>query len=410
MMALAWKIVGGLVATALLGGGAFLAIDPAARIMIMGPPHAEASFLQESAPPYGVPFDFFRQSRIYLKGQVNGVPTDIMLDSGAGMSVIDKAYAQRIGLRSEGEMTVQGQVGAQQAGIATGVTIEAGGVRLNNAALLILDLSEVASRVGRPLPFILGRDVFQSSVVELDFQKRIIAFRNPASFSPPKGAVRLSLEKSHGGTRVIPASVNGLPQVNATLDLGNGGSLIVSQPYWTSQKLLENVRSSELIGGGVGGQKARKVATLRSVTIGGTTFRDIPASFNASPADLPPEGINIGIDLLSRFRLAVDYGHDVIYLTPVPIALTQPLRKERSGLRFELAGDRLRVISLSPGGPAARAGFKVGDEIIAVDGEKVSPAFYFGPHSDWDSGVAGTKVDLLGADGKHRELILRDYF
>src|ERR1700709_1073499 len=44
-----WKVAVGLLGIALLGGAALVATQPVARMMIMGPPHAAASFAQSSA-------------------------------------------------------------------------------------------------------------------------------------------------------------------------------------------------------------------------------------------------------------------------------------------------------------------------------------------------------------------------
>jgi hypothetical protein len=308
-------------------------------------------------------------------------------------------------------MTIGTQNGPQQAGIVTGATIQVGGLTLTGAGLLIMDLTNLSARIGRPVPMILGRDAFEAGIVEIDFAGRRIRFSDSRAFRAPPTAVRLPLVPTgHSGTREITASINNLPPIDASFDLGSSGSIIVSHAYAVAQNLLAGARTSETQSGGTSSVTRRTIATLPSVSLAGQTFRNVPASFNGSDSDLPPTGINIGIDIFSRFRLAVDYGHDALYLTPDPAAIARPLPRDRSGLRYELRANRLRVTFISPGSPAATAGFQIGDEIVSIDGQAIAPNFYDGPPALWAIGAPGTRVTLVSADGRRRDLVLADYY
>ena len=59
-------------------------------------------------------------------------------------------------------------------------------------------------------------------------------------------------------------------------------------------------------------------------------------------------------------------------------------------------------------GPGAAAGLKAGDEIVAVDGQKIDAAYYERP--DWTSFAAGRPVSLERADGSRVTVTLRDYY
>ena len=80
----------------------------------------------------------------------------------------------------------------------------------------------------------------------------------------------------------------------------------------------------------------------------------------------------------------------------------------RAGIRFDLFDDRLKVTFVSPQGPAAAAGLKVGDEIVAVDGRQVAHDYY--SHPDWVRGPAGNSILLTRADGTKAKVTLADYF
>lgn len=75
-----------------------------------------------------------------------------------------------------------------------------------------------------------------------------------------------------------------------------------------------------------------------------------------------------------------------------------------------LVGDRLKVLLVAPGSLAAKTGWKEGDEITVIDGQKIGPAYPGSPLSRWAEGPAGTEVTLSLTDGSTRKLTLADYF
>ena len=50
--------------------------------------------------------------------------------------------------------------------------------------------------------------------------------------------------------------------------------------------------------------------------------------------------------------------------------------RERAGLGTHLIDGRLKVTYVSPDGPAEAAGFKAGDEIVAVNGQAIRSEYY----------------------------------
>jgi S1-C subfamily serine protease len=113
--------------------------------------------------------------------------------------------------------------------------------------------------------------------------------------------------------------------------------------------------------------------------------------------------------MLQRFHLALDFTGDTLYLTPTP-TLSNPLPKDRIGMRLELAGEALKVVYVSPDGPAAAAGWKQGDTVTAIGDMKVSPDFYRSRYASFTRLAAGTRLDLVRADGTHLPVVLADFF
>ena len=77
-------------------------------------------------------------------------------------------------------------------------------------------------------------------------------------------------------------------------------------------------------------------------------------------------------------------------------------------MRFDLLGDRLKASFVSADGPAAAAGLKEGEEVIAVDGRPVTSDYYERP--DWTREGAGKQVVLTLANGGKVRVKLVDYY
>lgn len=367
---------------------------------------APAATYAANAQP--IPFELFRGTRIFLEGRINGQPARMMLDSGASSTVINRSFARRIGLGQAQAVPIQGVGGSQQGGIASGVTVQAGSLTVADATVLMLDLDVIAGHIGRPIDVVLGMEAFRSGIVDIDFPGRRIDFRPADDFTPPAGAVAVPVDMADR-RHTIPISVNGGPPMRADIDLGNGSALVLARSAWEGSA-IGNLRYAEASAGGVGGMVPTRMTTIPTVTVAGHTFQSVPATLNMRAEALPESGANIGIDLLQRFRLIFDYGRHRLHMAADPSSLSQPIAKNRMGMRLELRGDRLRVGEVIAGSPAAEAGFRVGDEVVAVNGTAVDARYHFRDDVQFSRLPEGTRVELTRADGTSVPVTLRDYF
>jgi aspartyl protease/PDZ domain-containing protein len=357
-------------------------------------------------------FEFFDDERIFIPSTVNGHPVNLILDSGAGISVLDSAFAKSAKIKGGGSIGVMGVGGNSTMQLAPNLQVKMGGLTLSPITAGLIDLSGVSVDMGHPLPLILGKEVLNQLVIDIDFQHHKIAFRDPLGFSGPPGALRLELGR-HGDNHTVPVSVEGAAPVPFDFDLGNGSPLIVYAAYRDRAHLLDGKRQSLTLTSGVGGAKPDKMATVGSIALGGVQMTQIPAAFPDAGNDAVSSDRtagNIGLPVFKRFRLMTDYPHNAVWLIPNASALAEPFPKRRSGLNVTLAGDRLKVLLVAPGSLAAETGWKEGDEITAIDGQKIGPAYPGSPLSRWAEGPAGSEVTLTLADGSTRKLTLADYF
>lgn len=252
-----------------------------------------------------------RRDRLFVPARINGRAALALLDSGAEMTILDRAFAQELGLAATGSLTARGTGGETEAAFVKGVAIEAAGVELADRIVAIIDLSDVAERlVKASVPAIIGRDLFDAARFEIDIEAGRIEKVDRAT--APRGA-RLPME-THKGLQTIPVSVEGNPPAQADFDLGNGGNVLIGAAY---AKRLGLAAPGRIVdrrrGGGLGGEITRDIVILKSLEIGGVAFHDVPAAVD--PTENAAD-VNVGVSILRRFRMTVDFAEDALWLEP----------------------------------------------------------------------------------------------
>lgn len=195
-----------------------------------------------------LPFEFLGGTRIYIPATVGMEQTEVLLDSGAEMTVLDLALARRLGLTLEGEVVVQGTGGLATGQFASGVDIQLGPLAFHDLTVLVLDLEPIARAFGRQLPVLLGKDAFNALIVDVDFPNRRIAFHEIDGFTPPEGAAEIDLV-STGDIRAVRLSIEGRSAELFDFDTGNGGGLIIYPAYAEAEGLLDGRMSTTTRGG-----------------------------------------------------------------------------------------------------------------------------------------------------------------
>lgn len=362
-----------------------------------------------------VPMTLHLDRYVYLRGTLNGCATDIVLDSGAGATVIDAALADRLGLESDGAVAARGVGGTQPASFLTGAVIEVGGLTIRDIRPVKIDLSGVGAMLGRGMPVILGREAFERAVIDLDYPNSRVAFRTATGFSYAGAGESVPLVASGNGHRQVEVTIEGKHKGLCTVDTGSGGTLAVFQAFVDEHDLLANrAPLSETESGGVGGRIRSKLGTLRSVTFAGYELSNVPATFGADKRGGAFDNDrllgNLGGGVFSRFRLIFDYSRDLLHVEPAAGWQTRPFRRDRLGLACQWEEDALVVKFVPPGSPAATAGLAVGTRIVQLGGKPI-------PADRWRETViahtglaAGTEVTLRTVEGRELRLIAADYY
>ena len=203
------------------------------------PPKVE--WTQASA---AVPFTLYRGNRVIAPGTVNGRPVEFILDTGASVTVLDKAYARSIGIPEGQKVQAAGAGGTQEAEIVRGLTLTIGGMKLTNVTAAVIDFKDLVAAIGRPMDVVLGRELFDHAGVAIDWQASTLTVTPAAQLKRPAAAREVKMSRK-GNFNYLDVAVEGLDPVTAVLDLGNGGMLVLPDHYWTKQPKLAALRFAD---------------------------------------------------------------------------------------------------------------------------------------------------------------------
>ena len=227
-------------------------------------------------------------------------PLNFLLDSGAGVSVVNLSTAHKLGLPLGKQVQVRG-VGASSVGYwPERLSASAGAVALPQDYLAV-DLNELGGACRCAVDGLIGADFFRGRVIQIDFvakKVRLLAESEPAGESLP-------LRVRHGALEV-PLSVNDAPAGWARLDTGCASSL-----QWTAAK-VKKTEGRMLSGGGGAKVMAVGLAGLSipmepaRVRLGTFVFDDVPTGMHTKSIFAGEAGL-LGNGLLSRFeRVTID--------------------------------------------------------------------------------------------------------
>lgn len=291
-----------------MGGAAFLLRD---QILWRRP---EPQFTAGDGSSGWLAFAGRRGPAVVVEASVNGRPVRALVDSGAQYSVIDAAFAAKLGLPGAfaAPMIAYGVGGKPQLGRGVSLDVGVGALALPGMRAAVLDLGPIAGGLGLSVPFVLGQDLLSEVVADIDFPSRRVRFVHPDAYQTPPGAFAVPARRK-GRALLAQVSVEGAP-LEPVLDTGASSALVLAHDVAEEAGLLSGreVRpASSLVLGGVA---MGRMVTVSTLAFGGEVMRDVQVQiYQRQPMPGFPSGL-LGVGALRRFRAVLDHGRGQLHL------------------------------------------------------------------------------------------------
>ena len=259
----------------------------------------------QAASPEEIPFTF-TDGFIRLEARIPQLqePLYLLLDSGAGASVLSLRTAQRLHLALGKTQNVHG-VGVEVAAYhLEGVRASASGTELGTLALAV-DLSSADQLCSRPVDGLVGVDFFRNRVVQIDYLHHRLRVAG-ARATTKAGHLPVKLLN---GVMCIPIAVNDSTVRWARFDTGCNDAL-----HWVIPR--PNSRQTEAAVS-IGFITDENDTALTSVTLGRKTLSTVKTALHTRPI-FPGEAGLVGNGLLSQYLVTVDWPHQRIALEDAP--------------------------------------------------------------------------------------------
>jgi hypothetical protein len=310
----------------------------------------------------GTQFTFARgQWPLLVPIQFGPRTCDFILDTGSTGTVLDLTFRPQLG-EPKGRQrasTPSGKPVVMQVFPAPFARVGAFNLRDCNE-VVCADLNKrLAQPLGREVHGILGMSFLRKHVLQIDFDEGRITFLDSGDADRQDWGEEFPLTYRKNGVPQIKLSVGGQPEQEFGIDTGYDASGLMAKDSFrcaVAQGRLKPVNTSTV--GLTGVVKSRQIRVGR-VTAGPFEYRGLV--FTEAQVNL------LGLDFLSRHVVTFDFLHDRLYLKKGR-SFDKPDEAGMCGVSLERRAGHTVVTGVYKRRPAARAGIKVGDVILRLQG------------------------------------------
>lgn len=296
--------------------------------------------------------------------------------------------------------------------VASDLNIKMTGVEASQQTMLVLKENNLDIRglLGIDAHGILGSELFNRFVVEIDYEEEKIRLYDHSKFKAPKGYKKIKIDvKGFRPYIITEIKQKGQKKIKASLLIDTGASsAIFLDEERHDEVILPKKTIEHTLGSGITGNLEGKIGRIKKINIGGKfKFRKVltsyPQNWKIQKSLTDDNGSivrygTIGSDVLSKFKVIYDYMNGVAYLKKEK-NYRERFKFNRAGFTFMARGKQLNefiVNSIIPNSPAEEVSLEVGDEIIAISGR---PVFSYS--------MSQLNAFLRGALGSYLELIIQ---
>jgi hypothetical protein len=333
-----------------------------------------------------LPAEMLFSSGILLRTRVNdSEPLWFVLDSGGGSDFfIDRRRADTLGLELRGRATSTGAgENYYDVTFANNIRIALDGVEFSPQTVRVISLSSLEPFAGRTLDGAIGFGLFSRYVVEIDYAARRVNLYDPQSYQYSASGTRLPLTMENNHFYVhARIAIRGRGAFEGKFMIDTGApitSLLLNRPFVERHSLLATIRRRIVDRSlpGLGGETRQILGRATMIQLGSLTIHQPTISLSQDAegalASSDFDGV-IGGELLRRFKVIFDPVRRQLILEP-NAQFSEPYEHNMSGIGLRAEGENFSIIKIHrvlEDSPAAEAGLREGDVIVAIGGQPVS--------------------------------------
>lgn len=330
-------------------------------------PEKQAKFLTK------FPFKQFSGGVMVLQAKFDNVPDSLnfILDTGSGGISLDSATCVEFNIALKAsDTTITGIGGIRKVSFAFDKSLSLPGLKIEHLNFHVNNYEVLSSVYGEKIDGIIGYSFFSRYIVKVNFDSSMIEV-----YSPGK------IVYSRAGTTLHPAFTN-LPiqwlnikdrkhlGFNFYIDTGAGLYLLLSEKFAEDSAVLHKKRKPVFTQAqGMAGKLQMKLTVIKEVKVGPYKFKNVPTYLykdDYNVTSYPFTGGLLGNDLLRRFNLIFNYPNREIHLSPNS-HFSEDFDYAYTGLGIYYIDGKVIVEDVIETSPADKAGFKVNDQVIAVN-------------------------------------------
>jgi hypothetical protein len=342
--------------------------------------HARAQYfdLEGGRKHVVIPFKMVRHMIMIQLSINNKGPFNFILDTGVGLMLItDPKLVDSINLVNKRTIKMGGLGGGDdyEAYVTPAIKVDIPGLVSHDVAAAILktDHFGLSNYAGMHIHGLIGYEFFSNLAVKVDFSDSTLSVSLPKDTRFFKKGIKLPMliENRKPYVKAKVTFPNGSKTTNKLIvDLGAGHPLSLENMV-KKNGLPEKFIAANL-GIGLTGPISGFLSRVNELELGKYKIKNVITSFpsdnSAEPVAIPRDG-NLGVGILKRFTLIIDYPDSALYLKPAT-DINSPFEHDMSGLEYYASGDnynRVFINRVEPGSAADEVGLEKGDEIIYIN-------------------------------------------
>jgi hypothetical protein len=314
---------------------------------------------------YEIPFEY-RNNAIVIPVTIGNKTYDYIFDTGGFNNLTDEMQAGN----GFPVLTTQ-TVGSsnklkKQVNIVKVDTVAIGGLTMKDVAMLQMDYSDVPGINCTINGGLIGASIIKKYIWKIDYtNKKIIVTDRKTILPSSTGTIKVPVTFDQRLMPYISLAVNGTEE-KVLFDLGS--NTLFSMTQKTALKYTNEKNSIAIIGAGTeGGNGIVKQDVFffkaNNISIGEAQYINKPVVY----AKLNNISL-IGNPVIKDYIITLNFPGNEMYWEPIPVS-NQKDGWKSFGFTLGYQEGKVRVATLYAGYAADKAGLRVGDEVLAIDGQ-----------------------------------------